>query len=115
MAQNAAGAARSDSFTSSGLIQARISDFKNGLRVFDDLRIIRITSKDYSLLIMEDYFPIIGQVKGRVELVSDSSTIPLGNISGFYLHRDNEFSLIIEEYLDSADEGLGKGGSADEN
>ena len=103
MAKTSAETVRPDSFTSSGLIQARISDFEHGLRVYDDLRLIRIKSTDYSLLIMEDYFPTIGRINGTVELVSDSDTVLLGKLVGYYLHRDNEFSLMVEEYLTPAE------------
>ena len=76
------------------------SDFANGLRVYRDVKLIRIKSSDYSLLIMEDYFPIIGQVNGKIELVSEDSLVDLGKLKGFYVHRNNEFSLLIKEQLD---------------
>ena len=74
-----------------------VSDFSNGLRVFQDVKLIRIKSADYSLLIMEDYFPIIGQVNGRIEFLSEGKLVDLGMLKGFYVHRDNEFSLLIKE------------------
>ena len=76
-----------------------VSDFSNGLRVFQDVKLIRIKSADYSLLIMEDYFPIIGQVNGRIEFVSGDELVDLGTLKGFYVHRDNEFSLLIKEQV----------------
>ncbi len=82
-----------------GIIQARVSDFAHGLRVFDDVKLIRIRSRDYTLLIMEDYFPLLGRIHGRVELVTKDELIDLGEVSGFYMHRENEFSLLINEQL----------------
>ena len=72
-----------------------VSDFFNGLRVFQDVKLIRVKSADYSLLIMEDYFPILGQVNGRIEFLSEGRLVDLGKLKGFYVHRDNEFSLLI--------------------
>ncbi len=92
---NAAGKKRSV-YEESGRIQARISDFSHGLRVYDGVKLIRVKSRDYTLLIMEDYFPLLGSVQGRVELVTGDDLIDLGEVKGFYLHRDNEFSLLIE-------------------
>ena len=84
-----------------------VSDFSNGLRVFQDVKLIRIKSADYSLLIMEDYFPILGQVNGRIEFLSEGKLVDLGKLKGFYVHRDNEFSLLIKEQLEepAAQEG----------
>ena len=77
-----------------------VSDFRNGLRVFQDIWLIRVKSSDYSLLIMEDYFPVLGQVNGKIELMSEEGLTDLGRLRGFYVHRDNEFSLLIKEQLD---------------
>ena len=84
-------------YEKAGRIQARISDFKNGLRVFDSVQLVRIKSKDYSLLIMEDYFPAIGSVHGDVDLVMENDLVHISRIDGFYLHRNNQFSLLIAE------------------
>ena len=43
-------------------IKVRIFDIENGLREYKDIKIIRIISKDYNLLIMKDYLPIIGEI-----------------------------------------------------
>ena len=90
---------RTEDSESRGRIQVRVSDFEHGLRVYDSVRLVRIHSKEYSLLIMEDYYPAMGSVRGTVELVTDTDQIRLGRVKGFYLHRSNEFSLLIEEYL----------------
>ena len=57
---------------------------------------IRIKSKDHNLLIMEDYMPVIGEITGRVEFVFDDQSIPYENIHGFYMHKQNIFSLLID-------------------
>ena len=86
-----------------------VSDFANGLRVFHDVKLIRVKSADYSLLILEDYFPILGQVNGRVEFVSEEKLVDLGRLKGFYVHRANEFSLLIKEQVDLPDRREGEG------
>lgn len=92
---------RLSSYEAGGRIQARVSDFQHGLRVFDSVKVIRLTSKDYTLLIMEDYFPCLGSINGRVELIKDDDLVDLGSIKGFYFHRDNEFCLLIEKQLEA--------------
>lgn len=94
-----------------GKIQVRVSDFDHGLRVFDNVKLIRIKSSGYTLLIMEDYFPCLGRVSGQIELIQDDNLTDLGNLEGFYVHRHNEFSLIIEE---QNEESAIRGGMDDE-
>ena len=100
MAAKRAAEKKQSAYEAGGRIQARVSDFPHGLRVFDGVKLIRIASKDYTLLIMEDYFPCLGSIYGHVELVKDDDLVDLGNVKGFYLHRNNEFSLLIEKDLE---------------
>lgn len=100
---------KQSAYESGGRIQVRVSDFPHGLRIFDSIKLIRITSKDYTLLIMEDYFPCLGSVYGKVELVGDEELVDLGRVKGFYLHRNNEFSLLIEKQLEEAAAPAGEG------
>ncbi len=58
---------------------------------------IRLISKDHNLLIMEDYLPVIGEVTGMVELVFDNSVVTMDRIHGFYMHKHNHFTLVIED------------------
>jgi hypothetical protein len=102
MAKKAAAQKKVSAYEAGGRIQARVSDFPHGLRVFDSVKLIRIHSRDYTLLIMEDYFPCLGSVCGHVELVQEDNLVDLGDVKGFYLHRDNEFSLLIEKQLKDA-------------
>lgn len=88
-------------YEAGGRIQARVSDFPHGLRVFDSVKVIRLTSRDYTLLIMEDYFPCLGGISGHVELIKDDEMVDLGNVKGFYVHRNNEFNLLIEKQLEA--------------
>ncbi len=79
-------------------ISAQVVDRADGMKQYDNIRLIRIVSKDHNLLIMEDFMPVIGKIDGRVEIVVDDKVIPFNNIIGFYMHKKNHFYLLIEEY-----------------
>ena len=78
-----------------GMITARILGFKEGLRVLENVDMIRIVSSNYNLLILKDYMPVIGEIKGSVELVGGDTTASFENITGYYMHSHNEFELLI--------------------
>lgn len=109
MGKREATSKKQPAYETEGRIEARVSDFPHGLRVFEKVKLIRITSKDYTLLIMEDHFPCLGSIYGHVELVGEEELVDLGRVKGFYLHRNNEFSLLIEKQLEPA-----AGGQSDE-
>lgn len=69
----------------------------DGLVEYNDVKIVRIISKDYNLLIMKDYLPIIGEIEGSVDIKSDKEEINLKNIKAFYMNSNNEFNLMIKE------------------
>ncbi|MBO4375871.1 MAG: hypothetical protein IKY04_03495 [Lachnospiraceae bacterium] len=79
-------------------ISARVVDRENGMQNYDDIRMIRVTSKDYNILIMEDYMPIIGEIAGSIEMVTASDVIRFEPIHGFYMHKKNCFYLLIEDH-----------------
>ena len=78
-------------------IKVRIFDIENGLREYKDIKIIRIISKDYNLLIMKDYLPIIGGIEGRVDIKNDEVNLSFKDIKAFYMNSNNEFNLMIKE------------------
>jgi hypothetical protein len=78
-------------------ITIKLFTISNGLETHNDIKIIRIKSKDYNLLIMDDYLPIIGQIDGNIDFESDTSSLKLENIKGYYMHSNNKFNLIIKE------------------
>lgn len=77
-------------------ISARIVDREKGMTQIDNIHMIRLKSKDYNLLIMEDYMPIIGEISGSVEFVLKDESVPMTIEHGFYMHKQNEFSLLID-------------------
>ena len=76
-------------------ITARVLSFREGLETYDHVDMIRIKSSRYNLLILKDYMPVIGEIKGNVELVSGDTTASLENLTGYYMHSHNEFELLI--------------------
>ena len=78
-------------------IKVRIFDIENGLREYKDIKIIRIISKDYNLLIMKDYLPIIGEIEGSVDIKNDEVNLSFKDIKAFYMNSDNIFNLMIKE------------------
>lgn len=77
-------------------IIARVISEKEGLRVFKDIKGIRIKSEKYHLLIMSDYVPSLGEIKGEVTLIGKDEEIVIRNISAFYKLQHNEFTLLID-------------------
>lgn len=69
----------------------------DGLKEYENIKIVRIVSKDYNLLIMKDYLPIIGEIEGNVDIKSDTEEVNLKNIKAFYMNSNNEFNLMIRE------------------
>lgn len=78
-------------------IKVRVFDMDHGLREYENITIIRIISKDYNLLIMKDYLPIIGEIEGSVDIKNDIVNESFKNIKAFYMNSENVFNLMIKE------------------
>lgn len=78
-------------------IKVRVFDMEHGLREYEDIKIIRIISKDYNLLIMKDYLPIIGEIEGSVDIKNDEINTSFKDIKAFYMNSENIFNLMIKE------------------
>lgn len=78
-------------------IKVRVFDMEHGLREYEDIKIIRIISKDYNLLIMKDYLPIIGEIEGSVDIKNDNINLSFKDIRAFYMNSENVFNLMINE------------------
>ena len=79
-------------------IKVRVFDMTHGLVEYDNIKSIRIVSKDYNLLIMKDYLSIIGQIVGNVDIIGKDVNISFKQIKGFYMNSNNVFNLMIEEW-----------------
>jgi hypothetical protein len=78
-------------------IKVRIFDLAKGLVEYEHIKIIRIISKDYNLLVMQDYLPIIGEIEGSVDIKNEELEINYKSIKAFYMNSGNVFNLMIKE------------------
>ncbi|MCD8097446.1 MAG: hypothetical protein LUE31_05295 [Lachnospiraceae bacterium] len=76
---------------------ARVVSLEGGMQEYTDVSVIHIRSRYYNLLIMEGYTPSIGEIEGTVTIVSDTQSVKLENIRGFYLHKKDVFRVMIQE------------------
>ena len=83
-----------------GKITATELGIDEGFQKFEQVDMIRIKSEKYTLLIMDDYMPVIGRIDGMVEIVSGEDTRSFQPVHGFYTHRKNTFELLIKEDAD---------------
>ena len=77
-------------------ILVKVFTLKNGLECFGEVSIVRIKSKDYNLLVMKDYMPIIGEIDGNLEIEGVDINKEYKNIKGYYMHYDTTVNIIIE-------------------
>ncbi len=80
-------------------IIVKIFNISAGLEVLENVKIIRIKSKDYNLLIMPNYMPLLGEIKGSIDIESETESKHLENIDAYYVNSNNEFSLVVREEL----------------
>ncbi len=80
-----------------GSIIVKVLSMKNGLVEYDDVQFIRILSKKYNLIILKDYLPVIGEIRGDIEIERLKETIKLQNIVGYYIHKHNQFNLFLRD------------------
>ena len=78
-------------------IRVRVFDLEHGLVEYENIKIVRIKSKDYNLLIMKDYLPILGEIEGSVDIKGDDVELNFKDIVAFYMNSNNVFNLIIKE------------------
>lgn len=79
------------------LIKVKIFSLSKGLEVLEDISVIRIKSKDYNLLIMPDYMPLLGEIDGNIDFEGVDNSLSLEDINGYYMNSSNEFSLLLRE------------------
>lgn len=77
-------------------ITVNIFDLKTGLTTYENVEYVRITSSDYNLLIMVDYMPIIGEIKGKVDIKLKDDEIHIEHIFASYMNSKNVFNLMIQ-------------------
>ena len=69
------------------------------IKEIDNVKIIRIKSDNYNLLVLKDYWPVVGEVTGSISIEGETNH-RYNNIKGFYSLSRNVFYLIINERMD---------------
>ena len=78
-------------------MKVRIFDMEHGLVEYENIKTMRIISKDYNLLIMKDYLSVIGEIVGSIDIKGDDVDLSYKQIKAFYMNNKNVFNLMIEE------------------
>lgn len=78
-------------------MKVRVFDMEHGLVEYENVKTIRIVSRDYNLLIMKDYLSIIGEIVGSVDIKGENVDVSFKQIKAFYMNSRNVFNLMIEE------------------
>lgn len=73
----------------------KIMSLQDGVKTYNDCIAIKIKSNKYNLLIMEGHAPLIGEIKGSIEVTLKNDKITLDNVNGYYLNLDNTFKLML--------------------
>jgi len=74
-----------------------IISLNEGLIKIDDVHVIRIKSKDYNLLIMKDYLPIIGMIEGSFDIETTAEKITYDEVIAYYMSNNNIFNIILKD------------------
>jgi hypothetical protein len=74
-----------------------IISFRDGFQMFHNVRMARIKSRDYNLLIMVDYMPVLGELDGSMTIVSESQEVVFENLKCFYVMKNNVLKVLIRE------------------
>ncbi len=81
-------------------IIVQLLDINGDVKNYENVSYIKIMSKDYNLIIMKDYLPIIGEIEGNVELGIDDDVIDIGKVKGYYMHKHNKFNLFFSHNIE---------------
>ena len=62
----------------------------------ENVKVIRIKSSNYNLLIMKDYLPVVGEIDGSIVIEGDD-TVTYDHIKAIYTNAKNKFYLLVKE------------------
>ena len=65
--------------------------------IIEEVVAVRIVDRYYNLLIMKDYMPVIGEVRGSVVVMGKNARYAMRNGVAYFINNDNKFTLIIKE------------------
>ena len=67
------------------------------VKKYDDVKFIKVRSEKYNLIIMKDYLPIIGEVRGEIQIGREKEDINMKNVQGYFMHKHNKFNLFYSD------------------
>ena len=82
-------------------IKVRIFDLSKGLIEYEHIKVIRIVSKDYNLLIMQDYLPIIGEIEGSIDIKNEEIELNYKDIKAILLYNNHSIINCIDIWKDT--------------
>lgn len=88
---------KSSSIPDNDDIIAKVLDIENGFATYRNVRAIRIKSKKFTLLVMHNYTPTLGEVDGSVDILVKDDEIHYENIKAYFEFNENKFTLLIKE------------------
>lgn len=81
-------------------MQVRLLSFNKGVTIYNGVKMVRLRSRKYNLLIMADYLSTLGEIEGTVIIVTPDEEIKLENIRGYYVNKPCVLTMVIEGELD---------------
>lgn len=81
-------------------LQVRLLSFNKGVTIYNGVKMVRLNSRKYNLLIMADYLSTLGEIQGDVIIVTPEEEIRLEGIRGYYVNKPCVLTMVIEGALD---------------
>lgn len=78
-------------------MEAIVISFQNGYQIYHNVKLIRMSSKTFNLLMMVDYMPVVGELDGKLTIVSEGEEVNFEHIQGFFVLKHNVFKMIVKE------------------
>ena len=78
-------------------ITVQLLNIAGDVKLYEDVKFIKIRSQKYNLIIMKDYLPIIGEIQGEIQIGREKEDINMMKVRGYFMHKHNKFNLF---YLD---------------
>lgn len=75
-------------------LTVKLLDIENGFQTFENVRLVRIKSRYYTLLIMRDHMPALGEMEGTLAILTQDREVLLDDVRGFYHLQHNQFTFI---------------------
>lgn len=78
-------------------ITVQLLNIGGDVKQYDDVKFIKIKSSEYNLIIMRDYLPIIGEVKGSIQIGREKEDVNMEKVQGYFMHKHNKFNLFYAD------------------